>query len=838
MEYDVYDYLDYLDYLDVEQAQRAPMRTMPMVRRSHRLTKPVYRVLPEWDAQLQGYERDGMDDDMSRDYSNKNEYGSDHFDIDSIISEVLSEEQHYDVDPPVYRERAYSRPVERDEYEPEFDSRFSGTSRRSSAQQRDPQRYMDIEQDVPREMPQDAAPLKTRAADIEEEYEDDYDDRPLNGKAKQKRTFGKKAKAKTGYRPRNIVQRESEDEEEVFARSFRDATGELRGYADAQDYTDDDEEYFDDGHTADYMPPSFSEYVASVVASVVFRIKGTHHGVTSATMTDEGEDENLGEEVSFEKATKYYDSHIRPLGMRLKIAVVLLGVMTYISLGLPVPGMLGYLPVTAAMCLAIQLTIMLLALDIVTTGVLKLAHLKMGADSLAVIACLITSIDATMVALDGAGSSHVPLCAVSSLSLMGVMLSSYLSVRALRKSFRTPTISKRVYSVVSESGVRGVGGDEVTILRSDRPANGFVHRCEEAAPDETLFAKLCPFLLLAAMVLTIVVSAATRNYYDVIFIFSALLCPAIPFAALLCFAMPFYYGAMKMFSDGAAVAGWSGVCDIGQSDSLIVIDRDLFPDGTVSVEGIQIFGDEDINRMISYAGSMIIASGSAMSSAFSREMETHNIPTCHMDNIKYLSGGGMEALIDGHVVLCGSSDLMRLMNVKFPSRLVDMTTVLLAVDGIICGIFHLKYEANDRVRKALSELMRSNRHPIFAMRDFCITPEMLGYTFDIATDGYDFPPYVERFKITDAKPSEDNKIAAVVGLDGLKAVTSMADTGKKIYNATTVNLLIAVLSAALGILAVCIRMLSTGSIGVGFVLKYMLLTALPVIAVSLAVKFR
>ena len=180
---------------------------------------------------------------------------------------------------------------------------------------------------------------------------------------------------------------------------------------------------------------------------------------------------------------------------------------------------------------------------------------------------------------------------------------------------------------------------------------------------------------------------------------------------------------------------------------------------------------------------------------------------------------------------------MRLMNVRIPFRLVDKTTVLLAIDGILYGIFSMNYEPMPQVRRALVDLMRSNRHPIFALRDFNITPEMLKSTFDIATDGYDFPPYVERFKITETQPSESSKIAAVVCREGLASVTSMADTGKNIYTATRVNIVISVLSAILGMLIVFVKMLSTGSIGLGFIMLYMLLTAIPVIIVSVFMKF-
>ena len=72
---------------------------------------------------------------------------------------------------------------------------------------------------------------------------------------------------------------------------------------------------------------------------------------------------------------------------------------------------------------------------------------------------------------------------------------------------------------------------------------------------------------------------------------------------------PFFLGSNKIFSSGAAIAGWSGLCDVGQSNNIIVTDRDIFPAGTISIESIRIFADEDAQKVISYAGTMMIASG-------------------------------------------------------------------------------------------------------------------------------------------------------------------------------------------------------------------------------------
>ena len=134
-------------------------------------------------------------------------------------------------------------------------------------------------------------------------------------------------------------------------------------------------------------------------------------------------------------------------------------------------------------------------------------------------------------------------------------------------------------------------------------------------------------------------------------------------------------------------------------------------------------------------------------------------------------------------------------------------------------------------------LMKSNRHPIFAIRDFNITPEMIRESFDVATDGYDYPPYVERFKISEARAGEGSKIAALVCREGLGPLTHMADTGRSMFIATRLNIIFTILSIVSGILAVLIKLLGAGFVSPGFLLGFALLWALPMAFVSTFLKF-
>ena len=739
----------------------------------------------------------------------------------------------YDADPTRYSAEGGSAVYAADpDAGDEIDSRFNLSGRRAASHMQYGSRTVDLSADENYEP-------TPQTGYSPSQWTPDYDDPANDGSGEEepvrkKHKFGKKKKKKEKAKA-EVTEPETDvsGKRTPIYSGFDDTADESSDYAEDEDYgfgadAEGDGKKFSEEDA--YFPPSFREYVLSLFASLFLRVRGTARGDTAATMSDSEED--LGTEVTPAAASKYYGSFTRSLALRIKISAGLLALLCYISLQLPLPGMLRTLPVSAAACFGLQAAIMLLSLDVVTTAVLKVTRPRFGIDTLAVFSCLISGADALIVALSDTARAHIPLCALTSLSLFGILISTYLSVKGLRKATRVPAIGKRFYSVTGENKL---GKKELTLLKSQRPATGFVRRAEEAPPDETLFLRLAPILAVLALLLAVIVAAVSGCGSDFVYIFSALLAPAVPFMALSAFALPYFLGTARVFRVGGAIAGWSGLCDLGVSKSIIVTDRDLFPEECVTMESVRIFADGDAQNVISYAGTMVAAVGSCAAGCFGKLMEENNCPLKHVENFECLPGGGASGIIDGHTVLCGSTDLMRLMNVRIPFRLTDKTSVLLATDGILYGIFSLHYEPMPQVRRALVDLVRSGRHPVFAIRDFNINPELLHNIFDIATDGYDFPPYVERFELSTPSSGKDSRIAAVVCNEGLGPLTEVADVGHKIYMSVRANLLLTVLAAVIGVFTVFIKFMTAGSVSLGFILLFMLLWALPAAAASLYV---
>ena len=551
-------------------------------------------------------------------------------------------------------------------------------------------------------------------------------------------------------------------------------------------------------------PKSFRESVAvpviSALAFIAMKIKQSQ--VTLGETSYESED--LGEEMQPDKAARFYDKHIAGLRLRTRIAFVLCVLMAYISYGLPVPGALADAGVKSAVCLIMMISVMFCGLDIITTGIMSIVRFKLHASALIAISCLLCMIDAFLSAAS-VSEKVVPFCVIPALTIAFTLLGSVMNARSNKIILNTAAASKHPYVVTAEAEL---SGGDITLVKGRKPLDGIVRRTEEDGPDESVFGVLTPYFVVAALVLSIIAAVISKDFSSFAHILSGIFVCAAPIAMLITFPMPFFISIKSLIRSGSTIAGWSGLYDIGKAKHLIVTDGDLFPKGCVKISRTRVFAGMEPERIISFAGSIISASGSAMVHPFAELMRKAGGGLMPVEAFSVHESGGLTAMIDGEDVYCGNAAFMRLMGVVLPEKYVLNNGVYIAVAGVICGVFEMEYTASDAVKSALEELVGSDRHAIFAVRDFNITPSMLSVKFDIPTDGFDFPPYSERYAISGAEPSEASKPAALISREGLSALVSLADHGKMLFSRIRLSVMLSVVSAVVGMLVMFILSLS------------------------------
>ncbi len=551
-------------------------------------------------------------------------------------------------------------------------------------------------------------------------------------------------------------------------------------------------------------PKSFRESVAvpviSALAFIAMKIKQSQ--VTLGETSYESED--LGEEMHPDKAARFYGKHIAGLRLRTRIAFVLCVLMAYISYGLPVPGALADAGVKSAVCLIMMISVMFCGLDIITTGIMSIVRFKLHASALIVVSCLLCMIDAFLSAAS-VSEKVVPFCVIPALTIAFTLLGSVMNARSNKIILNTAAASKHPYVVTAESEL---SGGDITLVKGRKPIDGIVRRTEEDGPDESVFGVLTPYFVVAALVLSIIAAVISKSFSSFAHILSGIFVCAAPIAMLLTFPLPFFISIKSLIRSGSTIAGWSGLYDIGKAKHLIVTDGDLFPKGCVKISRTRVFAGMEPERIISFAGSIISASGSAMVHPFAELMRKAGGGLMPVEAFSVHESGGLTAMIDGEDVYCGNAAFMRLMGVILPEKYVLNNGVYIAVAGVICGVFEMEYIASDAVKSALEELVGSDRHAIFAVRDFNITPSMLSVKFDMPTDGFDFPPYSERYAISGAEPSEASKPAALISREGLSALVSLADHGKMLFSRIRLSVMLSVVSAVIGMLVMFILSLS------------------------------
>ena len=608
-------------------------------------------------------------------------------------------------------------------------------------------------------------------------------------------------------------------------------------------YDDEDEEYAAEG-SEDMEPPGPRRRfrrrdaaerqagpVLGTLAVLGYKLRRAMLAGEARAVEDEVEE---GPEMPADRAAKYYAGSVSSLRLRFRLAAFMSVILCWISFGLPCVGALGSdLKTTSLVCLALELTIVMLGLDIFTTGIMSLVRNRPGLWTMVSFSCIAAALDAVVSYAVGTAGWGLPFCGAAGLSMTFALWGALLTAKGLRLSVKAKELAEDPFCVSAETGVLEQGA---ALVKYKRSTEGWLRRCEEPDAAENLFSTLAPWLIAASLLLSAVAVAITKNWTSFFRILAAISASTAPFAAFLSCAMPYAMMARRIFRSGAAVAGWPGIRDVGRAQRLVVTDTDLFPSDAVSIESIRILDGMKPQRVISAAGSLVSASGSGLAPAFVELMRKNGCSMLRVEDFCCHEGGGLTSLIEGIEVVCGSAGFMRLMGIVIPQKLASRSSVFIAMNGILTGIFNIKYEPQGTVRAALAGLLHSRRDPLFAVRDFLVTPLMLRQKYRLPTDGFDFPPFARRYEVSGAEPGEESQLSALLSREGLGSFVEVADCGRHAYLASALGAALSVVCAVVGIVLFFVMIVTggAGAVSVSNVMTYMFLWLAPVLVADIA----
>ncbi len=365
---------------------------------------------------------------------------------------------------------------------------------------------------------------------------------------------------------------------------------------------------------------------------------------------------------------------------------------------------------------------------------------------------LLSALSAAAAALDsvvrlaGAGRSDTPsYAAAACLSLVFAQWGLARESRGWYDTFRTASLDEEPPYLVTDT--------EQGACKQRGTAAGFYTAAVADGLAERWQMLLLPVILAASVVFAVLSSFGQGRRGDLFLNWSVILAAGGTFALPLCWALPWSGLARRLQKTGCAVAGWTGAERISRRRRMVLTDADLFPPGTVELNGIKVYGEE-MGKVISYAASMARAAGCGLERMFDELLRSELGRYEPVEQFSFYEEGGYSAVIHGESVLLGTASFLRKMEVRLPGDIHLQTGVFLAVDRQLAAVFAVKYQAAENVDYAL-RMMHDNRiTPILASRDPNITPALLQRKFHKSVK-VEYPGLADRVALSEAGQNRD-----------------------------------------------------------------------------------
>ncbi|MDR0819511.1 MAG: hypothetical protein LBN43_08070, partial [Oscillospiraceae bacterium] len=506
------------------------------------------------------------------------------------------------------------------------------------------------------------------------------------------------------------------------------------------------------------------------------------------------------EDVHYRYAARADNLRARTLAA-VTVSLVMIYITLAVSFGWSLPSVFFDSSITLTGALAIgQLIITVLGIDVVITGIYDVLKFKPGAESLVVLSGMAAFADAANTMLLGETLYGMPYSLTASVALIFAMYGTRLGKSAYNKMLKTiAPFGKETLAIYAEWEKVDNG---LVLSKSVGSTEGFLFKATRSDCSEILFGKIGPLLMLAAPVLAGISAIGTGRTEAFLRIWAAITCGAAAFSPLLAFNLPFNLASKRLSSTNTALAAWEGAEDISGTVGLIIKDNDLFKTSALRLSSFKVAQNFSVEQVVLYTASMIIHSGSGLTKIFSELLEEYGLAPAGISGFVTHEAGGLSAVIGGDKVYFGSEAFMRLKNIvldEVPTKIGG--AVFLSINGVAAGVFIVQYAPSEKVQKALLRMSKYKISPLLATRDVNITPTMLRSKFKLDLQNLEFPPYDERYALSDDSMETKAKPSALMSQDSLSAFADIAEAGKWLYNRAKFGTNMSALSSVIGAFA-------------------------------------
>ncbi len=250
---------------------------------------------------------------------------------------------------------------------------------------------------------------------------------------------------------------------------------------------------------------------------------------------------------------------------------------------------------------------------------------------------------------------------------------------------------------------------------------------------------LVPMSFLASLVICLISIFIYKNIYMGINVFTACVCSSLAIGNMISSNAPLSRICRKTRKAGAMIAGFSAISKFSNINSIMIDSSDLFPSGTVVLDGIKTYGGGDKEQDMNFAAALLSEIGGTLGDVIKQITNDNDNDLPRVTNMAYEAEHGVIASVEGRKVLVGDKNLLMNHQIELPPaqdinefKSGGKRLIYVSIDSKLRFIFILNYKADKRKRAELKKLEAAGIAIIARSTDPNLTQKLISKLFGIS----------------------------------------------------------------------------------------------------------
>lgn len=392
---------------------------------------------------------------------------------------------------------------------------------------------------------------------------------------------------------------------------------------------------------------------------------------------------------------------------------------------------------------------------------------------------------------------RVPICAAFTLEVMMSLWGTYHRRTTEMGMMDTMRKAIRLHSVVKCDDYYEGGS---AIQQGEGQVEDFMDHYQEVSGPE----KVQNIYALVVLIVSIGIAVAAGILHGIslgVQILSTTLLVAMPASFFISLTRPMAVLERRLHELGTVLCSWKGVVGLSKKCLYPLSDADLFPAGSVKMNGVKFYGDRDPETIIAYAASLMRANGGGLAPIFEQLLSSRNGIRYTAENVQFYGNGGIGGEINDEPVLMGTLDFLKEMGVEIPDGTMVKQAVYVSVDGDLSGLFAITYNRVRQAASGMATICSSRRiRPVIIAKDFVLTAGFLKEMFGLRPRRTVFPSHAESIALAAKQADPDAPALALTTQEGLASVAYAITGARALRTACRLGVTVHLIGGILGML--------------------------------------